>query len=165
MCPRPCTMAPIRLTHDTGVSLRLGGELHWSCWNRFHQPPSRLQSPPPSLHARTFAASLHMHVGRFLLFLACDVSLGVLIRTGSNAPSICDESKKLKPETHFDAYTHTVGCSVCATSTWRWRRVGKGEGWGVNGDRQGYGAECQERKEYLSHLSPGGFLGSICKYY
>ena len=73
-------------------------------------------------------------VGRFLRFLACDVSLGVLIRTGSNASSIYVESKKLKPETHLDAYTHTVGCGVRATRTWRWRRGG--DGLRVSGERQ-----------------------------
>ena len=94
-------------------------------------------------------------VGRFLRFLACDVSLGVLIRTGSNASSIYVESKKLKPETHLDTYTHTVGCGTRATSTRRWRHGGGG-GLRVSGDRQCYGAGCKKRHS-LSHLSPVGF--------
>ena len=101
-------------------------------------------------------------VGRFLRFLACDVSLGVLIRTGSNASSIYVESKKLKPETHLDAYTHTVGCGVRATSTWRWRR---GRGRGVEGERGQAVLRSRvpcKKRDSLSHLSPGGFLASIC---
>jgi hypothetical protein len=103
-------------------------------------PPRRgvalimLEPIPSAANIAAFAVAIFacMHVcrippyvvGRFLRFLACDVSPGVLIRTGSNASSIIDESTKLKPETHLDIYRHTVGCGTRATSTRRWRRGG-----------------------------------------
>ena len=142
-------------------------------------PPRRgvaliiLKPIPSAANIAAFAVAIFacMHVcrippyvvGRFLRFLACDVSPGVLIRTGSNASSIIDESTKLKPETHLDIYRHTVGCGTRATSTRRWRRGGRGEEWRVSGDRQCYIRSMvpSKKRESLSHLSPGGFLGSI----
>ena len=148
-------------------------------WQMFTSPPRRgaalilLEPIPTAANIAEVAVAIFacMHVcrippyvvGRFLRFLACDVSPGVLIRTGSNASSIIDESTKLKPETHLDIYRHTVGCGTRATSTRRWRRGGRGEEWRVSGDRQCYIRSMvpSKKRESLSHLSPGGFLGSM----
>ena len=120
-----CPVVAIRMTYDN-VSIL--------------SPPRRgvalimLEPIPSAANIAALAVAIFacMHVcrippyvvGRLLRFLACDVSPGVLIRTGSNASSIIDESTKLKPETHLDIYRHTVGCGTRATSTRRWRRGG-----------------------------------------